>query len=306
MTPRVHVVVVNWNGGEMVLEALESAKASQEVEVVLHVVDNGSTDGSADAIEGRFPAARVHRTGRNLGFAAGANVGLRACLEEDAAWAFLLNNDATLDPDALGELVRAAGEHPEAGLLAGRIYLDRAADRLWCCGVTLGFWPNLCRLRGNGRSGRGRYEQPEWVHSFTGCGLLIGRAVLDEVGLLDEDYFVYVEDADYCVRAQKRGFRCRYVPSAVMEHGASQSTGGGYAAARKYLTGYGSVLFLKRHGRVHWWAGFLVFDVLLYPLLLLSASVRGRLRGALGKGRGMWHGLVGRPVDRGIVGGPPA
>ena len=302
----VHVVVVSWNARQTTLGCLENLRASLPRDAVVHVVDNGSADGSADAVAAFAETADslsvvLHRRDANLGFAGGANIGIQAALDAGSEWVLLQNNDAVIDPGTVPAFLEAAERHPTAGLFGGRIYRDRAADVLWCCGVRMGWAPNLARLRGHGQSGAGRYQREEVVGSLTGCGLLVSRAVFESIGLLDESWFVYVEDADFCARAVKAGFRCVYVPTAVFEHAGGGSTGGGYSAGRKYLTAYGSVLFLKRHGGLGLWSSFLLLDVLLWPLLLILSMLTGRGAGALAKGRGMVHGLAGREVDRGVV-----
>lgn len=297
-----HVVVVNWNGGDEVLRAVEAARGS-EPPAVIHVVDNGSTDGSAERLEALDPEIRLQRTGANLGFAKAANRGIRAALDAGADFVFLLNSDAVVREDTIDALVQAVQRHPEAGLFAGKIVQDGAGERLWCCGVKMGFWPNLARLRGHGRRDRGRYDREELVDALTGCGLLVARAVFERIGLLDEGYFVYVEDADFCARAAKAGLRCCYVPTSVMVHRGAGSTGGGYSEGRKYLSAHGSVRYLRDHGTPSLWLGFLVLDLALYPVVVLLGSLRGRLSGVLAKGRGLRDGLLGRPADRGVVEG---
>jgi len=299
----VHVVIVNWNGCADTLRCLESLSKSSGIEHAIHVVDNGSTDGSVAAIRAAWPEATVQEFDDNRGFAAAANAGMRAALADGAEFVFLLNNDATVLPDTLACLGAAAARRPEAGLYSGKIYRDLEARRLWCCGVSMGWHFNLCRLRGFGKIDRGAFDAEQVVDSLTGCGLLISRRVVETVGYLDEDFWVYVEDADYCARAQQMGFSCLYVPDAVMEHRGAGSTGGGYTPARKYLTAYGSARFIRKHGlrRMGLTLCLLFFDLLPLPLLFLKASLTGTLPAALAKWRGLRHGLRGRPVDRGCV-----
>jgi hypothetical protein len=130
----------------------------------------------------------------------------------------------------------------------------------------------------------------------------VRREVFEQIGDLDESWFVYVEDADFCARARAAGWSAVYVPDAILEHAGAGSTGGGYSKARKYLTAHGSVIFLRRHGTCGLWIGFLVLDVLAWPALLLVSALRGRAAGAWAKGRGMWDGMLGRPADRRVVG----
>jgi len=298
----VHVVVVNWNGRVTTLRCLRNLQETLPEGAVVHLVDNGSTDGSVGEIRAEFPEVLLHENAANLGFSAGANVGIRAALDEGAEWVLLQNNDATLRESTVPAFLEAAGRHPEAGLFGGRIYHNEEEDLLWCCGVSMGWAPNLSRLRGHMRRGEGRHLDEEEVESLTGCGLFVHRSVWERIGLLDEQWFVYVEDADFCARARKAGFRCIYVPDAVLEHFGSGSTGGGYSKVRKYLTAYGSVLYLKRHGGLSLWVGFLFLDVLLWFPLLFLAALRGRGGAVLAKGRGILHGLSGRPLDRSVVG----
>jgi GT2 family glycosyltransferase len=296
----VHAVIVNWNGIEETLQCLENLKG-QEPDLVLHVVDNGSEDGSKRALSDLKGSIQLHALKENVGFAAGANVGVEAAMSQGADLVFLMNNDARCEPNALGALISAASRHPQAGLFGGRIYASVTQDRLWACGVSMGWTPNIGRLRGHGRAGAGRYFKEEEVDSLTGCGLLVRREVFEAIGLFDESYFVYVEDADFCARARQAGFRAVYVPSAVLEHEGGGSTGKGYGPARKYLTAYFSVQFLRMHKTPKLIASFVIFDVLLFPITLLLALLRGRLRGALAKGRGTLHGLLRKPFDRSVI-----
>lgn len=299
----VHVVVVNWNGRDATLACLERLRAVRSPVIAVHVIDNGSSDDSVVRIRAAHPAARLQLFAENRGFAAAANAGIRAALADGARHVFLLNNDALVEPDTLARFAEAAARRPECGLYGGKIYLDRGANVLWCCGVKLGGHFNLGRLRGHGRPDRGDYEREEEVDSLTGCGLFVGREVFERIGLFDEAFWVYVEDADFCVRAREAGFACLYVPGATMEHPGAGSTGGGYSPARKYLTAYGSALFVRKHGRRYpaIGLGFFALDVLALPLLLAKGLVDGTARSAWAKARGIRDGLLGRPPDRGVV-----
>lgn len=299
----VHVIVVNWNGRDATLQCLDLLARSEGPPLVVHVIDNGSEDDSVARIRAAHPEALLQLFPENRGFAAAANAGMRAALDAGAELVFLLNNDARVEPYTIARLAEAAARRPECGLYGGKIYADRAAGVLWCCGVRLGGWPNLGRLRGHGRRDRGEYDREEVVDSLTGCGLLVRREVLERVGLFDEAFWVYVEDADLCVRAREHGFACLYVPGATMEHRGAGSTGGGYSPARKYLTGYGSALFVRKHGRRRpgLVLGFLLLDVLTLPLLLAKGLLDGTYRAAWAKARGTLDGLAGRPLDRGVV-----
>jgi len=293
----VHAVVVNWNAPDDTLRCLASLASSIPAPAAVHVVDNASADDSVTRIGAAFPNARLIRNSTNAGFAGGVNLGIQAALDTGARWVLLMNNDATLAPDAVATLLAAAGAQPAAGLLGGKIYRDRARNVLWCCGVRLGWGPNLGTLRGFDRVDGGRFEEREVVDSLTGCGLLVKREVFEKIGLFDESYFAYVEDADFALRARKAGFRCLYEPGATFEHPGGGSTGGGYSPGRKYLTAHGAARFLRAHGSLGLWTAFFVFDVFLWPVLFAWSSIRGRGKSAWAKMRGTLDGFAGRPPD---------
>lgn len=293
----VHVVIVNWNGAEDLRRCLRALEACDPPCGPVHVVDNGSDDASRDLLAEPWELPlRVRLEDRNHGFARAVNLAVRDALEEGAAAVCLMNNDATCEPGFFGALAAGVERDPRAGLYGPRIFSDRAAGRLWCCGVSMG-GPNLCRLRGHGERDAERWRREERVESLTGCGLLVLRAVFERTGMLDERYFVYVEDADFCARAIKAGFACRYLPEAVLEHAGAGSSGGGYSALRKYLSAHGAVRYLREHGTRGLWAGWIVFDLLPLPLLWGIALLRGRERGVRAKALGLLHGLLRREPD---------
>ncbi len=294
---KVHCVIVNWNGGAGNHACLSSVLAAGIPEAHIHFIDNGSTDGSTESVEDRHPGLALMRTGTNLGFAAAANIGVRNALSAGAEAVLFMNNDALLDAAALQAFEQAVQRAPKAGLYGPRVYMDARRERLWCCGMDLGRGPNLARLRGHGMNAAGRFLVEEEVNALTGCGLLVLREVFERIGLLDEAWFVYVEDADFCARARKAGFSMRYVPEAVLEHAGAGSTGGGYGRARKYLSAHGSVLYLQRHGTLRLWLNFWLCDVLTWPIVLVMESLRGRGRAVWWKGRGILDGLLKRPAD---------
>ena len=292
--PFVVAVVLNWNGGEMNLRCLERLFAAGWPGLRTVFVDNGSADGSGDAVHARWPGIDYLPLERNHGFTGGNNRGIRRALEMGAEMVLLLNNDVEVEPGFLHPLVEVLRE--EGPGIAGPKMLD-PSGRVWSAGGRLAFHQNLTRLRGFGHADNGRYDRTEPVDYIPACCLLVSRQVFERVGLLDEEYFCYVEDVEFCIRARRAAFPVIYCPRARVVHHFSHSTGGGYTPARKYMNALNSVRFLRAHGTPKSWAAFWLFDVAAWPLLLGLRLLQGRGRGALAKGRGILEGLMGRRVD---------
>lgn len=294
-SPHVTVVVLNFNGGEDVLRCLESIRES-DIEggrVLTVVVDNDSRDDSLVRVEGEFPEAQILRNSTNLGYCEGNNVGIRFALESGSSFVLLINDDATLLPGALQEMVEPLERDPSIGIVGPKILLDPERDRVWSAGGGFFFRANVLSLIGHGEADQGQFDESREVAFVPGCALLVRSEVFQEVGLLDPHYFAYFEDADLCYRAREKGVRIWYEASARVLHKVSASTGGGISPARKYLMGLNSVRFLRRHGTLWMWLSFFLLDLLAFPAVYLAGVFSGRRRAMGAKGRGLWDGLRG-------------
>ena len=190
-------------------------------------VDNGSTDGSVEAVRDRHPEAHLIENGRNLGFSGGCNVGIRWALDQGAGWVVLVNNDATIAPDAIQGFAAAAERHPRAGILAGKVLLADRPDRIWFAGQRFLAWLGYSgRHRGEGRRDGPRYSRDRSTDRATGALMAVSRRMIEQVGLLDEGLFAYLEDVDWSLRAREAGFEVVFVPSARAWHRVGASTQG--------------------------------------------------------------------------------
>ncbi len=310
LTPqaRIVAVVLNWNGGDETLECLRSLAAVTTVRPAMLLADNGSVDDSVDRAIAEFPGLCVLRLGSNLGYAGGNNRALRHAFDVLAAdWVCLLNSDVVVAPETFGALLSGVleaeedagdGASPVGAAGPCLLYSDRP-DVVWACGGRIGPQLNVTQLLGHG--GARRNGSPFDVDYLPGACLMVSRAACDAAGLLDEAFFCYLEDADWCVRIREAGLRVVAVPGAIAYHALSSSTGGGYSAGRKYMTGVNSVHFLRKHGSLSGWTALIVFDVLLWPLAFLRGLVRGHGRAALAKLRGVFDGLRGARVDAAVA-----
>ncbi len=298
---RSAAVVVNWNGGEHNLACLASLAEQGLAPEDVFFVDNGSSDGSLERVRAEHPRVRVFANGHNAGFGHGANRGIRAALEAGAETVFLVNNDVTLPPGTLDRLSARLAARPELGIVGPRVLYAREPQRVWAAGGWASFRQNLSTLRGHRRPDGPEYRRRLDVDYVPGCAMLVRRAVFEAIGLLDGEYFAYHEDLDFCLTALEAGFGVECDGAEVAYHDAHASTGGGYSPRRKYMMGVNTVRFLRRHGTLRRWAGFVLFDVATWPLLVVVGLVTGRVKGALAKGLGTWHGLLGRRVTAAAI-----
>jgi GT2 family glycosyltransferase len=221
--PKVFIVILNWNGLQDTLQCLESVYKLDYPDFRVSVVDNGSTDDSVEVIKNKYPLAKVILNGDNLGYGGGNNVGIRHALANGAQYVWLLNNDTTIEADALLKMVVEAEKNPDIGIAGSKIYYFGSQKKIWFAGASID-WKNGCSNHiGMDETDTGQYDHVKHVDRITGCSMLVRKSVCESVGLFDEAYFLYVEEVDWCVRARKAGFKIVFVPSSVVYHKASVS-----------------------------------------------------------------------------------
>ena len=288
--PRVACIVLNYNGLELTVDSVRSLLAMDYPEFRVVVVDNGSTDGSHEAVQGEFPQVVALRVEENRGIAHGINLGIRWALDEGFDYLLLLNNDIEADPAMLRELVRAAEADPEIGAVGPKTYYWAERQRLWSAGGILRFRESVTRERGMGELDRGQYDRDEEVRYVNGAAMLVKRAAQQAAGLWDPVYYVGIEDADWCMRMKKAGWRCAYAHRAVIWHKVSPTLGG-YKPGRTFQTGKGSAIFVRRHANFWQWCTFLLFLALAIPAAFLRELPKGNQAAAVAKLKGVIAGL---------------
>ena len=241
MSPRVTVVIPNWNGERFLSTCLGSLRRQSYDDFDMVLVDNGSTDGSVAFARDNFPEISVLPLPENRGFSAAVNAGILASETEHVA---LLNNDTETDPKWLEALVEAADSYPEAGFFASKLVdfadrrvLDGAGDVLRRSGLPY-------RL-GHGEPDGGRYDKTAFVFGACAGAAMYRRGMLDDVGLFDEDFFANCEDGDLSFRAQLAGYRCLYVPGSVVYHMGSATFGRRSATSTRLGTRNSLCLLVK-------------------------------------------------------------
>lgn len=288
--PHVTIVILNLNGVADTLECLDSVARMSYSSFSVVVVDNGSTDGSPDAIEGwgreNLPLALI-RNADNRGFAGGCNQGMRHALAEGTDYVFLLNNDTVVDPDVLDILVHAAERSGDIGMVGPKIYQYGKGKILDSAGTRTIPWLAQGFLVGHGEEDRGEYDATAEMPYITGTALLVKRAVLEQVGLMDEDYFCYFDDFDWGMRTREAGYKLYLEPRAVIRHKGTQTIGLNSPFYMLHMV-RSRILFARKHvPRLPFLFAFLPYLFLyryLRPLAILVIRRRWAHLGALHRG----------------------
>lgn len=201
--PRVGIIVLNYNGKRCLLSCLESLDRLEYRNKDIIVVDNNSADDSLKEAEKKFSHFVFVRNSKNQGFAKGMNIGIKEALARGAEWCWLFNYDALSHPQTLDKLISATQENTKVGLLSPMIY-ETDSDRIWFAKGRIDFW----RMRTvHARPTKQELAAKTYKSEFlTGCALLIKKELIEKIGFLDENFFLYYEDADYSLRAAQAGF----------------------------------------------------------------------------------------------------
>lgn len=293
---RVFIVIPMWNQVELTQRCLRSLRQLSPPAADVIVVDNGSEPDPRAALETAFPGITVLRFDCNRGFAGGCNAGIRHALASGADAVLLLNNDTTAEPRLLADLTAALEAAPEIGAAGAKTLTDEEPPRIHAAYGVLTFHGSLVRIEGWLEPDLTKFNEPCDVDMASGSALLLRREALEAVGLLDEEFFAYHEDVDWCARARHLGWRIRYVPSAIVYHRMHASTGGGYDSPINYLIARNAVLFLRKNASAAETAKYCFYLAGNLLKELVFRWRRGELRGYVLRLRGLRDGVLRRPL----------
>jgi GT2 family glycosyltransferase len=229
----VSVVVLNWNGLDLIGQCLDALLAQSYKKFEIIVVENGSTDGSVEFLKKHYPQIRLLLQPKNLGFDGGVNVGIRM---SDCEYIALLNNDAIAEPDWLSYLVKTLESQPKAAACTSKMLRqlpDGSAETFDSTGDYYTIW-GRAETRGRDVRDTGQYDEAESVFGASGGATLFRRSAIAKVGLFDEEFFAYYEDVDWSFRARHCGYDIYYEPRAVVRHQIGATSGGGTSPFTRY------------------------------------------------------------------------
>lgn len=279
--PLVHIILLNWNNWRDTLKCLQSLQALRYPNHQTVVVDNASSDDSVSQLRRAFPDLMIIPAGANLGFAGGCNIGIRRALQENADFVWLLNNDTTVDPAALETMVEEAARDCRIGGVGSVIYSMNTPDEIqaWGGGYVNGFL------------GRSRHclsvEDEPRLQFITGASLLLRREALQQVGILDESYFMYWEDADWCFRLRRSGWKIAIAQQSRIWHKVSASFGA-RSPALDINFQRSALRFFRTHSKVP-----------AVPILVGTATRLGKrlLQFDWPRARAVWSGSIQRTTS---------
>ena len=246
MPPLVSIVTLNWNQAAVTCDLLASLERVTYPRVEVVVVDNGSEPRDLALLDAYYPHPRLIKSPTNLGFTGGNNLGMRQARGE---YVLLLNNDTEVEPDFLEPLVAAMEADPGLGACSPKIRYFHEPERIqYAGGTAVDPWRGQARWIGSGEVDRGQHDVSGPTELGHGAALLIRRRVLEEVGLLGEDYFIYYEEVDFGTRLRRAGWRAHYVAESTVWHKESVTVGKASPLKTRFQT-RNRVLYLRRNAR---------------------------------------------------------
>ena len=250
--PHVVTVILNMNRREDTLACLASLKQSTYENHTVIVLDIASTDGSVEAINSCFPSVRIVQLVENRGYAGNNNVGIKTALAQGADWVFVLNEDTILAPDCLSHLVDVGESDPRIGIVGPMVYHYDEPDVIQSAGGRLDHHWVTSHI-GQNEVDHGQFSRPHNVDWISGCAILVRRGVIEQIGMLDEWFFCYWEETDWCLRARKEGWYIVHVPQAKLWHKGVQCDYRPSPYVTYYSTRNRFLMLAKHHAPLSAW-----------------------------------------------------
>jgi GT2 family glycosyltransferase len=285
--PLVISVILNSNRREDTIECLSSLKMNAYPNHQIIVLDNDSSDGSVEAIKSNHPDVHIIQLVENRGYAGNNNVGIQAAINQGAAWVFVINEDTIFSQDCLSLMIQVGETDPTIGILGPMVYHHDEPNVIQSAGGELGKnW--LGMHLGMNEDDHGQFSAPHPVEWITGCAILVRREVIEQVGMIDEKFFIYSEEKEWCIRASKAGWKLIHVPAAKVWHKGVQRNYQPKFSFTYYSTRNHFLMLSKHHAPLNVWLSAL-FQTLR---TLISWSIKPKWRHKREHRDAMWRGLM--------------
>ena len=259
----VNIIVLNWNQKKLSLDCLKSLERATYQNKHIVFVDNGSDDGSANAVQNYYPNVEIIRSEKNLGYAKGNNFGFKSTIQQ-AVYTIFLNNDTFVDPSFIEPLINQLEEEPNTIQVVPKIYFADNKDSIWYAGGNANLAFAQINHRGIRSKDHEKYNLIKEVDYATGCCFCMRTSDFISLGMFDENFQMYGEDVDLSLKARNSGGIITYVPKSQIWHHVSSSIGGKYSFSkwkRKFRSIYKLILKYSNP----------LFFPLTFLLLLLNA-----------------------------------
>ena len=233
--PLVSIILINYNGSADTIECVESLSKVNYNNVKIIVVDNASTDNSVEILKQNLNQDNVIivESPENNGFSAGNNLGILEARKLNSEYMLILNNDTLVEPDFIEPLMEVFDNDEEVGCVISKILYASEPDKIWYAGGTFNPW--FCRADHDAYNlADTNVEEVKPVEFASGCCMLLSKKAIEKTGLMDEDYFLYVEDTEYSLRLRKAGFKLMYTSKSVIYHKVSATTSAGSDLSQYY------------------------------------------------------------------------
>lgn len=224
--PLVYIILVNYNGYKDTTECVNSLKKINYSNYKIIIVDNASFDNSVEILKKKLSDCKIIESKKNLGFAGGNNLGIKYALGNKADYILLLNNDTLVESNFLNNMINSFNVDNRIGLVGCKIMYYTQKNIIWYGGGYIDWFRFIGAHYGMKQIDKGQCNVEKEIDFMTGCCMLIKREVFEKIRLLTEDYFMYFEDVDFCVKVKDAGYKIWYNPKAIIYHKVGLSSGG--------------------------------------------------------------------------------
>ncbi len=284
--PFVAIIILNTNRKEDTLECLASLTANKYPRIKIVVLDNNSTDGSVSAIQTEYPEVTILPINENKGYAGNNNVGLQYVQQFEPDWIYIVNEDTIFDQDALRQMMAAVADYPEVGIIGPLVYHFDEPTIIQSAGGIFSKSGDSIHISQN-EEDRGQLKTPYSVDWISGCAIAIRKEALKQAGMIDERFFYYWEETEWCYRVKSYGWEILLIPSAKIWHKGVQRNYSPSANITYYAT-RNRLLFYKIH---HFPMRIWLSTGLYFVRTLLSWSLRPKWQHYHENRNAMWQGI---------------